>query len=226
MIDVGFTMVVYDSQRLADLVKPFGVFVDAARIEATQPMIRRELSHSAWAFGRQGEGRARGEDFFSRVLVVAGAEFRPAQLAAAVSHVWEQHLADNLWTQVFPGVHEALAMLRAAGLRLGVISNAEGTIVALLKRIGVLDAFELVLDSTVVGVAKPDRRIFELALKSLELPPERVVMVGDSVAADVEGAWGAGVPAALIDPFDIHPQCVAPRFGDLLSFARALISAK
>jgi HAD superfamily hydrolase (TIGR01509 family) len=219
-------MVVYDSDRLSALLRPLGVHVEAARIEATQPLIRHELSQSAWAFGRHGEARARGEDFFRRVLEAAGAEPVRIGLEAAATHVWDEHLRDNLWTRVFPGVHEALALLKQAGLRLGVISNAEGTIRALLERIGVLDAFELVLDSAIVGVAKPDPRIFEMALQGLAVAPDRAVMVGDSVAADVKGAWGAGVPAALIDPFDVHPLCQAPRFADLLAFAQALISAK
>lgn len=226
LVDVGFTLVVYDPQRMSDLLRPLGVHVRPELIEATQASVRAELSHSSWAFGPVGEGRAKGEDFFHRVLTLAGAEADGIDLGQASKHLWQGHLDDNLWSQVLPGAIEALSIMRSLGCRLAVISNAEGTIDALLTRIGVRDAFETVLDSTVVGFAKPDPRIFQLALDRLGVPKDKAIMVGDSVTADVQGAWGAGVAAALIDPLNLHPTCAAPRFADLLSFAKALIPAK
>lgn len=226
LVDVGFTMAVYDPERMSQLLSGLGVLVRPERILSSQSAIRRELSHSSWAFAPKGEGKTKGEDFFHRILTLAGAESSALGLREAAVHLWQQHLDDNLWSSVLPGVPEALALMQSKGLRLAVISNAEGTIDALLRRIGLRDHFELVFDSTVVGVAKPDPQIFNLALQSLGLPRQRVIMVGDSVAADVQGAWSAGITAALIDPLDLHPTCVAPRFPDLLAFANALIPAK
>jgi HAD superfamily hydrolase (TIGR01509 family) len=228
LVDVGFTISVYDPLRISELLRPIGVSVSPEKIQATQSIIRTELSHSSWAFGPQGEGMQKGQAFFHRILTLAEAESESAAtgLKDAAVFLWDRHLEDNLWSQLLPGAIESLSILRESGLRLAVISNAEGTIDALLQRLGLRDAFEFVLDSTVVGIAKPDPRIFNLALERLGIPANRAVMVGDSVAADVHGAWSAGISAALIDPLNLHPTCLAPRFDDLLAFAKALIPAK
>lgn len=223
LIDVGFTLSVYDPDRIAAVVHALGVEVDPQRIEATQPALRHALSHSSWAFSPRGEGASRGQAFFAHLLTLAGAAAEAGALDAAAERLWQTHLADNLWSRPLPGAHEALALLRDAGLRLAVISNAEGTIDALLHRMDMRRHFEAVFDSTVVGVAKPDARIFQMALSALQVAGERAVMVGDSLKADVEGAQGAGVAAALLDPHDHHPGAQVPRFADLLAFARALV---
>jgi putative hydrolase of the HAD superfamily len=63
----------------------------------------------------------------------------------------------------------------------------------------------VVVDSTVVGVAKPDPAIFEHALPFFEgVPRERIAYVGDSVTMDVGGATAAGLHPILIDPYDDH----------------------
>ena len=108
--------------------------------------------------------------------------------------------------------------LREAGLALAIVSNAEGTMEQQLAahricQVGDGDGVtvEVVVDSKVVGVAKPDPRIFTLALEQLGVPGERAVHVGDSVHFDVEGARAAGVQAIHLDPhgfcpFDDHPH--------------------
>jgi putative hydrolase of the HAD superfamily len=57
----------------------------------------------------------------------------------------------------------------------------------------------------VVGVAKPDPRIFEIALTAVQAPPERTVHFGDSLLADVAGARAAGITPVHYDPFGLCP---------------------
>ena len=76
----------------------------------------------------------------------------------------------------------------------------------LLRDLDLARHFIAIFDSTVVGAAKPDPRIFELALAAVKSAPAETVMVGDSLAADVNGARGVGVAPALIDPLDLHPD--------------------
>jgi putative hydrolase of the HAD superfamily len=62
-----------------------------------------------------------------------------------------------------------------------------------------------VVDSTVVGVAKPDPAIFEhAAIHFPGVPREAIAYVGDSVTMDVAGATAAGLHPILLDPFDDH----------------------
>ena len=84
----------------------------------------------------------------------------------------------------------------------------------------------MVIDSAVVGVAKPDPRIFTLALDALGLPDAdrgTVVHVGDSLRYDVTGALAAGVRPLHLDPYGF---CPAPdghehlrRLSDLIPLA-------
>ncbi|HYH48605.1 MAG TPA: HAD-IA family hydrolase, partial [Acidimicrobiia bacterium] len=72
----------------------------------------------------------------------------------------------------------------------------------------------IVIDSDVVGVAKPDPAIFHLALEACGVAPERVLHVGDTVGADVKGALAAGVRPVHLDPYgfcddDTHPHVKA-----------------
>ena len=101
-------------------------------------------------------------------------------------------------------------MLSAAGVPMGVVSNASGQIEEVLRRSGICQAGEgpgvsmrVVVDSHVVGVAKPDPRIFDFALPHFaEFDRERILYVGDSVTMDIVSGRGAGVYPVVVDPFD------------------------
>jgi putative hydrolase of the HAD superfamily len=121
------------------------------------------------------------------------------------------------------GAAEALRDLQAAGLVLAVVSNAEGTMERQLEEhricaVGGGEAADVavVVDSHLVGVEKPDPRIFRIALDALGVGPDRCVHVGDTVHFDVEGARAAGLGAVHVDPygycpFDDHPHARSPR---------------
>ena len=113
-----------------------------------------------------------------------------------------------------------LRALAALGLPIGVVSNADGTVQAELRRLGVCYAADgpdpspagvqvgVVVDSTVVGVAKPDPAIFGIALDALGVPANGTVLhVGDSLRYDVAGAQAAGLQPVHLDP---HGFCPAP----------------
>ena len=73
-----------------------------------------------------------------------------------------------------------------------------------------------------MGVAKPDPRIFELALDVVGLTPERVVHIGDAYHYDVGGARAAGIEPVLIDPFDLRPALDCLRLASLAEVASIL----
>jgi len=64
---------------------------------------------------------------------------------------------------------------------------------------GLSERFEAVIVSADVGVAKPDFAIFECALSDLGVRRDRAVMVGDSIAKDVDGALAAGLDAVWVN---------------------------
>ncbi len=107
----------------------------------------------------------------------------------------------RLWSRVLPGVPEALAALRAAGVKLAVVSNSDGTVEQGLERLGLREHLEAVFDSTRVGFEKPDPRIFRRAIEVLGSAPETTAHAGDLFAVDVVGARAAGLHGILVDPF-------------------------
>jgi putative hydrolase of the HAD superfamily len=60
-----------------------------------------------------------------------------------------------------------------------------------------------IIDSDVVGIAKPDPRIFDFALPHFSgIDKSRIAYVGDSVVMDIGGALAAGLTPILVDPYD------------------------
>jgi putative hydrolase of the HAD superfamily len=116
------------------------------------------------------------------------------------------------WGTLIPGSVEGLRLLSATGVRVGIVSNSDGTVEERLRAEGVAQvgegegvAVEVIVDSGRVGVQKPDPRIFHYALEAVGVAADRAWHVGDSVAMDVHGALAAGVTPIHLDPFDDCP---------------------
>jgi len=92
-----------------------------------------------------------------------------------------------------------LAALRAAGLRLAVVSNWDRSLHRILRSHGLSDYFEVVVASLEVGVEKPDPLLFETALDRLGLDVSEVVHIGDDPVADLVGAKNAGIRPYLLN---------------------------
>lgn len=112
----------------------------------------------------------------------------------------------NMWNHPISGAREAVQEIRGRGYRTGVVSNSDGTVAEALEIAGFGGLFEAVVDSTNVGVSKPDPAIFEIALETLGVPAAQTWYVGDSPFHDAGGARAAGLAAAvLVDPLDLAP---------------------
>jgi putative hydrolase of the HAD superfamily len=106
----------------------------------------------------------------------------------------------GVWNTAEPEAETALALARARGLGAAVISNSNGSVGSILESLGLARHLDFVLDSHLVGVEKPDPRIFEMALARAGVGPAEAVYVGDLYSVDVLGARGAGMDAILLDP--------------------------
>jgi putative hydrolase of the HAD superfamily len=141
-----------------------------------------------------------------------GSDLLAAEIARAVT--------GPVWTHVGTGVMDGLRSVAALGLPMGVVSNSDGSVAAELCRLGVCYAppghaeeppaggvrVGVVVDSAVVGVAKPDPEIFRHALDALEVPAGGAVWhVGDSLRYDVAGALAAGLQPVHMDPYGFCP---------------------
>jgi putative hydrolase of the HAD superfamily len=134
-----------------------------------------------------------------------------------------------LWRWTIPETRAALDALAAAGVPMGVVSNASGQIEATLVRevcqIGPGRHVEMrcIVDSHVVGVAKPDPAIFDHALTSFAgFERGRIAYVGDSVTMDIGAASAAGLHPILLDPYDDHAGADFDRIASVAALAAEL----
>lgn len=99
-----------------------------------------------------------------------------------------------------PGARALLDALKGK-VRLGIITNGFTALQKIrLTRTGFLDYFDLLVISEEIGVAKPDRRIFDYALEKMGNPPrERVMMVGDTPESDILGGMNAGLATCWLN---------------------------
>jgi len=81
----------------------------------------------------------------------------------------------------------------SARYHLGIVSNFYGNLPAVCATLHIRSFFRVIVDSTQVGISKPDPRIFLRAVEELGVPLADVVFVGDSPARDMAGARGVGM---------------------------------
>lgn len=108
--------------------------------------------------------------------------------------------AEDYW-RAYDFVPGALDRLEQRGLRLGVITNWDHTARPILARQGLIERFERIIVSSEVGCAKPDPRIFELALEGLGVPASRCLYVGDNYYDDAVGSRAAGMRCLIVNRF-------------------------
>jgi putative hydrolase of the HAD superfamily len=214
LFDAGGVLVLPDPTVLGPLLAPYG---GAVGIEA------HHRAHYAGMAAKSADGSPEHDwVVYDRAYVVAiGVGDVDLDEAAEVlgrtrhAHIWRWPIPDAL--SVLPG-------LRDRSDALGVVSNAAGQIESVLARVGVCQvgagsgtAVRCVIDSHVVGVAKPDPQIFDHALEHFDgVDRSRILYVGDSVTMDVGGARAAGLEPVLIDPYDDHAGADFRRIRSLL----------
>ena len=220
LLDVGGVFHLPDHARIVAAMDRAGVAVDPADLDrAHYAGVRgltdfREGDREIWLAYNRGYARALGAD---------------GQVEAVAEVLLNEFTTGGVWTRVVPGSPEALVAIAATGVKLAIVSNADGSVEAQLAADGICQMgagpgveMDAILDSSVVGVAKPDPRIFEIALERVGVSPDRAIHVGDTPAADVVGARAAGVTPVLVDPYDDHPDFDGLRVASLAAVAELL----
>src|SRR4051812_45727238 len=194
LLDAGDTLIFFEAAAVAAVLAAEGIAVDVARLDAALHPAKR----------RYPERLARGTSHLDGwsllmldLLEISGVPPEPAR--AALPALKRAHFDFNFWRRVPPDLIAGLERAKAGGLRLGVVSNSEGRLREVLDRVGLSPHFELMLDSQLEGVHKPDPEIFRRALARMGAVAEAALYAGDIPEVDVLGARGAGMPGVLID---------------------------
>jgi putative hydrolase of the HAD superfamily len=187
--DAGQTLVELDLDFLARRLGERGVSVEPEALGAAAP--------AAWARYDSLVAAGAGHPWQSLMqALLEGAQVRdPGPL---VEWLWAEQPAKNLWRKPIPAMLE-LAHELAGRATVGVLSNSEGRLAELFEEIGIAKDFVAIVDSGRVGIEKPDPRIFAHTLSVLGAS-EPGIHIGDSWAADIVGARGAGWRAIWFGP--------------------------
>jgi HAD superfamily hydrolase (TIGR01509 family) len=132
--------------------------------------------------------------FTERIVRGMGGDADPAYACAVeITRGWERHENFDLYDDVL----DTVAALRAAGLRIGLVSNSARDVREFARHHG-LDV-DAGISSFHHGRAKPHASIFRAVLDLLGVEPAEALMVGDTIADDIEGALALGMRAILLD---------------------------
>jgi len=125
--------------------------------------------------------------------------------------------------ELLPGVRESLDTLRRQGRRLGVISDMDARLYDVFDALELRDSFEFICLSFRTGYAKPDRRLYEAAIRRAGTAAAHCVHVGDSITKDVEGALAAGLLPIHLADHGVHTPSGAHRVGALCEIPNLLL---
>jgi putative hydrolase of the HAD superfamily len=207
LLDAGGTLVFPNFRRIADELSRDGIDVTPERLAACEPHARFAIDQSDLVARTRDDSR--WNDYFEEIARASGL---PGMSEGALARLRAYHQANNLWELVDDDMPVVLAEL-GTKYRLAVVSNSNGTVAKKLARLGLADAFELIIDSGDEGIEKPDPAIFVLALNRLGITAEEAAYVGDIYHVDIVGARAAGIYPVLLDPAGLHSDkdCVRIR---------------
>ncbi|MEO6418395.1 MAG: HAD-IA family hydrolase [Polyangiaceae bacterium] len=233
MLDAGNTVIFLDHARIARFVNALGFSVDTETLVRTEGEAKTFLELPAagdlveveWA--SRGRPGARG---WGQVIgtAVHRAGVPRDRLPEILEKLWEDHVRWNLYSLVPEGLGDALDRVRAAGVKVAIISNSEGMLARLFEQLKISSHFDLIVDSGIFGVEKPDPRIFQVALDEFATPAGKALHLGDTYATDVLGAQAAKVRTALIDPHGHYTGRFAdiPRVAGVVEVVRAMLASR
>lgn len=224
LFDAGNTLVFLDPGRIEALFRSEGVPFDPSGFATAELQARVKVARTVMD-GQTGTERDLWRPYFEAVLMGSlGGPAGPGQLSKVGDGLRQAHADAHLWSWSPDEIVDALDRLLGSDLRLGVITNADGRMEAAIEAAGIRDRFETVVDSTDVGVAKPDPEIFAIAAGRMGVDAQDCLYVGDLFPVDVIGARSAGLEAVLVDPvdqFDHLPVARVPSVRDLPDLLRS-----
>jgi len=217
--DLYHTLLGYDPPReelQAKALKELGIDVspeDLRRpIVTADEYIYQEHSRASISQRSREEQMAVWAEYERILLREAGIEADERLLHGLLGKMQQFELKHVLFDDVLPALHE----LKKRGLILGLISNVDKDITALLADLGLTEWLQVVVTSQEVGFTKPNPEIFLEAVKRAGIKPHEAIFVGDQYQIDAVAASRAGMKGILLDRIDYFAVVAdCPRLRDL-----------
>lgn len=200
LFDVDYTVLepgaVFAAEGYRAIGERYGLALDTSRW--------REAERAAYAVVKRRREELGPVHDGGAYLAIAGAVIDalgggPAEAVAACADAvvaeWVRVENFALYDDVLP----CFESLRAAGVRLGLVSNTSRDLDEIMASFALADYVEVAVASIEIGLAKPSPAIFGAALERAGVAAGDTVMVGDSVEDDIKGALACGMGAVLLD---------------------------
>ncbi len=218
VFDVGGTLLHFDHVQMQQVylkaAQACGTTLDPLRVGAVLEQLEGELPTLAQHRALSLEvdfGKTFWEDFYAEGFRRLGVS---ADVTEAVAQIREQFMRGE-FEVLFDDTLLALNELRTRNVQMGILSNFSPNLEDLLRKLGIHDYFRFFVVSSIVGVEKPDKKIFDLAVNAANRPRSETLYIGDSIFHDMEGARAAGIAGVLIDRGNRHSNYTGARVQNL-----------
>lgn len=185
--DLFFTLVV---PRYAGETEYDVIGISAAEWES--------FAENAVLYRERAEGKVKsGEKMIERIVREMPYKLLEEQKQLILRR-WEERMKRAL-LEVDSQIVEVLKKLRADGMRLGLISNADSIDTKYWRESPMAQLFDVTAFSCDIGILKPDRAIYLSAMKELDTSPQESVFVGDGGSDELYGARAAGMKTVFAE---------------------------
>lgn len=132
------------------------------------------------------------QEWFTIVRDTFGDSVPASGIGPLFEDLYRKFVSASAWT-LAPGARETLEMLKAHGVRLGILSNWDSRLPGTLEQLDIAGLFDLQVISFEVGYEKPHAKIFAAAAARAQELPECILHVGDSWETDIRPARESGM---------------------------------
>lgn len=202
LLDAGGVIVLPDRRLVADALAQVGIAIDSEAVLGAHYRAVRALD-------RDRQLREQPDSYVRAVCAAlcVPAECLPAAISAFALLGDRDASGVVLWSEPVPGAREVIDALMRSGVPVLVVTNSDGRAAENLRDAGICQVgpgrgatVGDVIDSVVVGSAKPEPEIFGVALRRAGVSASEAVHIGDMLCADIAGARAAGLAAIHLDP--------------------------
>ncbi len=185
-------------QAYSQVAARHGVTADPHAIEQRFRSAFRDMPPMCFPSGTPQDLRENELAWWRQVVRSAFGGFEFDDFEAFFRDLFDYFACPESW-EVFADVLPTLHRLRERHLRLAIVSNFDSRLTRICAGLEIASCFDAIVASSQVGHAKPDPRIFAIALERLGVEAGEALHVGDSESLDIAGAQAAGLRALLID---------------------------
>ena len=195
LFDLGGTLV-----KTAEVPEIFRRIIETFGLRFDIERINKALEVNTGNFDVETGQVELGESFWNKwnanLLTEIGIENGAEHLGRRISAMWWDYASLEIYADVLP----TLSDLATNNVLVGIVTNAlRNDYEQMLRRVGIERYFDVIVGTDDCNAAKPDPRMFQHALKKLNLKPFEAIFVGDDLRRDYEGSKKVGMKPVLID---------------------------